>query len=156
MTSPSLHDIRKELQTLDATTLGDLCARLARYKKENKEFLAYLLFDAHDEQAYAGQVKDAMAGMFQDLPSGNLYYIKKSVRKILRFVNRQIKYSGVRTTEVELRLAFCHHIKAAGIALPEGTVLANLYQRQVTLIGKTVARLPDDVRTDYQRDVDIL
>jgi hypothetical protein len=31
--------------------------RLARFKKENKELLSYLLFEAHDERAFIAGVK---------------------------------------------------------------------------------------------------
>jgi hypothetical protein len=36
-TSFGLQDIKKELQHLSSLQVADLCLRLARYKKENKE-----------------------------------------------------------------------------------------------------------------------
>ena len=80
--------------------------RLAKYKLENKELLTYLLFEAHDESAYISMIKAEIDQYFDALPKGNVYYIKKSLRKILRITNRQVKYSGQPTTEVELRLYF--------------------------------------------------
>ena len=80
--------------------------RMAKHKKENKELLTYLLFEAHDEPAFVSNVKAEMDELFCSLPSGNVYYIKKSLRKILRIVNKQIKYSGLKQTELELRLYF--------------------------------------------------
>jgi len=44
-------EIKKELQHLDNTQLTELCLRLVRYKKENKELTGYLLFDADNERA---------------------------------------------------------------------------------------------------------
>ena len=41
----SLSEIRKELQMLPPKRLQELCLRIARYKKENKELLAFLLFE---------------------------------------------------------------------------------------------------------------
>ena len=46
ITTYGLQDIKKELQHLSSLQIADLCLRLSRYKKENKELLAYLLFEA--------------------------------------------------------------------------------------------------------------
>src|SRR5258705_13034415 len=131
MKATSLTDIKKELQTLDLTTIQGMCFRLAKYKKENKELLGYLLFEAHDEQGYIDSVKEELEKLFKTLPPGNEYFIKKTLRKILRFTNRQIKYSGLKQTELELRICFCSKAKQARIPLHAGTVLFNLYQQQL-------------------------
>ena len=52
MKSASLSDVKNELSHLDKNELTELCLRLARYKKENKELLSCLLFDANDEENY--------------------------------------------------------------------------------------------------------
>jgi HPt (histidine-containing phosphotransfer) domain-containing protein len=157
MNTASLHDIKKELHTLDAEALADLCMRLAKYKKENKELLSYLLFEAHNEQAYIASVKEHVDELYTTLPSRtNLYLVKKTLRKILRVVNKQIKYSGVKETEVDLRIYFCTKIKEARIPLTTGTVLYNLYQQQLKKINAALDKMPEDLQADYQRDVEKL
>ncbi len=153
MKTASLHEIKSELQHRDQNELMALCLRLAKYKKENKELLNYLLFEAHHEQAYVTGVKEDMDELFTTLPAQNVYLIKKVLRKILRFVNRQVKYSGIKSTEVELRMYFCEKIKQASIPMPTGTVLFNLYQQQVAKILSLVESLPEDVQLDYQSDL---
>lgn len=154
MTAASIHEIKKELQALDTKDLRELCMRLAKYKKENKELLTYLLYEAGNEQSYINAVKEDMDEMFTELPSrSNLYYVKKGLRKILRFVNKQIRYSGIKQTELELRIYFCSKILDAGIPLREGTVLYNLYQQQLKKIYAIVLKLPEDLQLDYQREV---
>jgi hypothetical protein len=154
MNTASLHEIKKELQSLDADTLAGLCMRLSKYKKENKELLTYLLFEAHDEQSYITNVKEAVDELFTTVPARNLYLIKKVLRKVLRFVNKQIKYSGVKQTEVELRIHFCMKVKAARIPLSAGTVLFNLYQQQLNKIHAALEKLPEDLQSDYQREIE--
>lgn len=153
MKTASLHEIKSELQHRDQRELMALCLRLAKYKKENKELLNYLLFEAHHEQAYVTGVKEDMDELFTTLPTQNVYLIKKALRKILRFVNRQVKYSGIKSTEVELRMYFCEKIKQASIPMTTGTVLFNLYQQQVAKILSLVESLPEDVQLDYQSDL---
>ncbi len=156
MNTASLNEIKKEINTLDTETLAGLCMRLAKYKKENKELLNYLLFEAHNEQAYTASVKETIDELFTDIPAPNLYLTKKTLRKILRFVNKQIKYSGISQTEIALRVYFCTKTKEARIPLTKSTVLFNLYQQQLNRIHTALAKLPEDLRSDYQREIENL
>lgn len=153
MTTASLQEIKKELRTLDADRLQEICMRLARYKKENKELLNYLLFEADHEAHYVSHVKEEMTELFAAIPPSNVYLIKKSLRKILRFANRQIKYSGEKQTEIEIRIFFCLKMKQARISRPQGSVLFNLYQQQIKKIEAALQKLPDDIRADFDRDL---
>lgn len=156
MKAVSINEIKKELANLNVRSLQDLCMRLAKYKMENKELLTYLLFEAHDESAYINLVKGEIDQLFDSLPKGNVYYIKKSLRKILRITNRQIKYSGQPTTEVDLRIYFCSKVISAGIPLQQSQVLTNLFEQQVKKIDTVIGRLPEDLQYDYQRDFEPL
>jgi hypothetical protein len=156
MKAVSINEIKKELMNLDSKSLQDLCMRLAKYKLENKELLTYLLFEANDESAYISLIKAEIDQHFETLPKGNVYYIKKSLRKILRITNRQIKYSGQPATEVELRIYFCSRIISAGIPLHQSQVLTNLFEQQVKKIETVIARLPEDLQYDYHRDFESL
>ncbi len=154
MKAASVNEIKRELAELDSKTVQELCMRLVKYKKENKELLTYLLFGGHDEEGYIAHVKTEMDELFHSLPTGNVYFIKKSLRKILRFANKQIKYSGNKKTELELRLHFCIKVKEAGVPLRSSTVLYNMNEQQVKKIKALLARLPDDLQYDYQREVE--
>ena len=153
MKAASLKEIKSNLESLDPEQLAGICLRLARFKKENKELLTYLLFEAGDEAAYVALVKEEVGDLFADLPTGNTYYIKKSLRKILRVVNRQVKYSGIAQTEIELRIFFCLQMRQARIPMQTGTVLHNLYQQQLKKIRTLVSKLPEDLQTDYESDM---
>jgi hypothetical protein len=153
MKAASLKEIKSNLIALEPEQLAEICLRLAKFKKENKELLTYLLFEAGDETSYVGLVKEEVADLFSELPTGNTYYVKKSLRKILRVVNRQVKYSGIAETEIELRIFFCLQMRAARIPLHPGTVLHNLYSMQVKKIKAMVGKLPEDMQTDYEADL---
>jgi hypothetical protein len=156
MNSASIGEIKKELHRLDVDTLQSICLRLAKYKKENKELLSYLLSDADDEPGYIRSIKEEIDVMFVELDGRNLYITKKMLRKILRFANRQIKYSGIAQTELELRIYFCEKIKDAGIPLTAGTVLFNLYQQQLKKITSVLAKLPEDYQVDYASAIEAI
>jgi hypothetical protein len=153
MEAASLNEIKKELQHADSEVLAGLCMRLAKYKKENKELLSYLLFEAHNEQAYINSVKEEVDKLFTTLPDRNVYLMKKTLRKILRVVNKQIKYSGIKETELDLRLYFCKKVRIARVPLTTGTVLFNMYQQQVKKITAALEKLPEDLQADYAQAV---
>lgn len=156
MKAATINELKKELAHLNVQTLQEICLRLAKYKNENKELLTYLLFEANDEVSYIENVKREIADQFESLPSSNVYLIKKSIRKILRIANKQIKYSGSKKTEVEIRIHFCAQVRSAKIRLEPGTVLYNLYNQQRKKIGQALASLPEDLQYDYHADIERL
>jgi hypothetical protein len=153
MTFATLAEIKKELQQVDADLLQTLCLRLAKYKKENKELLGYLLFESQNEPSYIRQIKEDIDQQFEELKDRNLYIVKKMLRKILRFTNRHIKYSVNDETDLELRIYFCEKVKAANIPLATSTTLSNLYQGQLKKINAIVSKLPEDLQSDYARAI---
>lgn len=157
MKAASLNEIKKELTFLEPEILQQLCLRLAKYKVENKELLTYLLFEANNEPDYIENVKSHVDKLFEDFPSKtNLYLAKKSLRKILRFTNKQIRYSGNIKTEVELRIFFCTKLKDSKIKIRESVVLTNLYKQQMTKIETALSKLPEDLQYDYQKEIKYL
>lgn len=156
MKTASLSEVQKELITLSPKELTALCLRLAKYKKENKELLSYLLFEAHDEKQYVESIKEQANDLFAEMNRSNNYLVKKSLRKVLRFINKHIKYSGIKQTELELRLYFCNKIKSERIPINSTTVLSNLFQREIEKIKKTYSQLHEDLQYDYKSDIENL
>jgi hypothetical protein len=156
MESVSLNAIKKELNYLPSEQLADLCLRLSRYKRENKELLSYLLFDAHDEAAFIEKVKAEIDEQYIIMPKGNLYIVKKSLRKILKSTTKFIKFSGIKQTEVELLIYFSIKMKTAGYSNTYNTLLTNLYEQQLIKINKAIEKLHEDLQFDYQKEVEKL
>ena len=156
MQSASLSEIKKELQTLHPAQLVELCTKLAKYKKDNKELLNYLLFEASDEESYINAVKEEIDKQYTEINKSNIYFAKKSLRKILRFTNKQIKYSGLKQTEVELLIHFCKKLRKSGIEINKSTALENIYIRQVQKIRKALSTLHEDLQNDYESDMRLI
>ena len=153
MKAATLKEIKTELSTLHPVKVLNLCMHLAKYKKENKELLTYLLFEAYDEQSYIKEVKDQIDEQFEGVNKSSLYLAKKTLQKILRATNRFIKYSGSKQTEVELLIYFCKKIRKSGMPLRANTALGNLYQRQMKRINKALATLHEDLQYDYSEEM---
>ena len=148
--------IKQELLNTPAATLIELCLRLARFKKENKELLTYLLFEAHDTATYIESVKNEMATQFAGINKSNLYIVKKTLRKILRTANKHTRYSGLPMVEIELLIYFCTSMKALDVSIKNNQVLSNIYQNQIKKINKAIAGLHKDLQYDYLRELNKL
>lgn len=149
MKSATIAQLKKELQQRSSEELLQLCLRLARFKLENKELLTYLLFEADNEEGYIDTVKTQIDAQFLEINTTNYYYVKKSVRKILRGLRKYIRYSGKKETEVELLLYFCQKLRALSPSIFENRTLTNLYERQLMAIKKKIAALHEDLQYDY-------
>jgi hypothetical protein len=155
MKSATVNELRKELKDSDPDVVRELCLRLIKYKKENKELATYAIFESHDETAYLKNVCEEIEESFKEIPrGGNTYYIKKTLRKILRFANRQIKYSGNKISELEIRIFFLEQMLEAKVPKYSGTVLGNLYDQQVKKILSIQKGMEEDLQADFQSQID--
>ena len=157
MKSASLHELKKELQLLPAAELVDLCVTLAKYKKDNKDFLNYLLFQSHDAAEFVVEIKEEMDEYFQELRSQpNLYYVKKSLRKLLRLLTRYCKYLNNKGLAAELHIYFCMKLKQSTIPFRKSQLLVNMYEQQLKKINTLISGLHEDLQNDYLRDLETI
>ena len=154
MKAVSVVTIRKELKYKSNAELAELCLRLSRFKKENKELLTYLLFEADNEAGYIETVKNEIDEQFEMINTNSYFYIKKSVRKILRNTKKYIRYSLNKETEVELLLYFCKKLKRMSPSIKHNTTLTNIYGRNLEAITKKVHKLHEDLQYDYTIEIE--
>jgi len=155
MKPAGLAEIKKELQELDKDRLLELCLALAKYKKDNKEYLGYLLFDAHDKPALVAGVKEIIDEQMAELQKQpNLYYIKKGLRKLLRIVNKYCKYAADKALAAELHIYFCQKFKDTGIPYQKDKRLVNLYAGELKKINSLVNSLHEDLQQDFREGME--
>jgi len=149
MKTVTAKELSQELTYRTPKELRDLCLRLSRFKKENKELLTYLLFESSDELAYVNSVKKEMDEEFDHINTTSYYFIRKSVRKILKNTRKYIRYSQKKQTEVDLLLYFCGKLKEISPSIRRNTALMNLYTRLLDTISKKIPVLHEDLQYDY-------
>lgn len=153
MKAATISQLKKELSYRSPEELLVLCLRLSKFKKENKELLTYLLFESIDEEAFIEQIKAEVDSEFQNINTKNFFYVKKSVRKILRLIKKYSRYSSRKETEVELLLYFLQKLKIFKPPINRNVTLMNLYQRQLLSVKKIISSLHEDLQHDYQFEV---
>ena len=156
MKPATLAQIKKELNMRSSDELLNLCLRLGRFKKENKELLTYWLFEAEDEEGYVSHIKEMVDELFDGITNTNMYYLKKSVRKILREIKKCIRYSNSKETEVRLLLYFCEQLLDFKPSVKRNTTLMNLCERQLAMAAKQIDKLHEDLQMDYEEELNEL
>lgn len=156
MKAATVQEIKQELVNLKPSELVEICQRLARFKKENKELLTYLLFEAHDEQSFVLSVKKEVDELFETVNQSQLYFAKKTLRKIVRVINKFARYSGSKQTDIELRIYFCTKLMNSGIPFQQNKIISNLYEGQLKKIATVLPTLHEDLQYDFNKLVEPL
>ena len=94
-----------------------------------------------------------MASQFESVNKSNVYFVKKTLRKILRTAAKYTRYSGLATVEIELYVYFCSSMKDLNISIDKNPVLSNIYQNQLKKIDKAVSTLHEDLQYDYLKEI---
>ncbi|MBK5209384.1 MAG: hypothetical protein JJE44_07755 [Flavobacteriaceae bacterium] len=156
MKAVTIKELKTELSHYSQKDLMELCLRLSKFKKENKELLTYLLFESSNEDGYINSIKLEIDEQFELVNTKTYYFIKKSVRKILRTVKTAIRYSKKKETEIELLLYFCKKLKDFKPSIKNSTVLKNLFNREIDSIKKKMLVLHEDLQYDYELELEKL
>jgi hypothetical protein len=153
MKAASVNEIKQELKRLNSAELIEFCLRLARFKKENKELLTFLLFEAHDLQTYIDNVKEEIDEGFTQVNLSSVHFAKKTLRKILRLCNKHIRYTGSKTAEVEILLRYIINFKGLKLSWNKSIALTNLYKSQLKKIELAIVSMHEDLQHDYLKDL---
>ena len=156
MKAATISQLKQELINRPPGELVELCLRLSKFKKENKELLTYLLYEASNEAAYIENVKREIDIQFEQINTASYYYIKKSVRKILRLTKKYIRYSKKKETEADLLIYFCYKLINFSPSIQDSLPLRNLLNRQIAAIRKAISSLHPDLQYDYETELNEL
>ena len=153
MKAATVKEIGQELTNLTPRELRDLCLSLARFKKENKEFITYLLFESSDETSYVESVKLEIDRQFEQVNKKSYYFIKKGLRRILTNTRKYIRYSRNRKSEMDLMIYYCQKLRKFTPSVLKNKALRNMYLRQLEAIREKLGSLHEDLQFDYEPEI---
>jgi hypothetical protein len=152
MKSANIRELKRELQELQPHEVTELCLRLCRFKKENKELLTYLLFESHDEASFIEGVKEEIDERFIQVNRKSPYFVRKSFRSILQLTRKFIRYSANKETEVELLLHFCSQLKNFKPDVSKNKRQLNIYLKLMEQVDKKIDALHEDLQYDFRKE----
>lgn len=153
MKAASVQEIKAGLKDKGQKELVELCLRLARYKKENKELLSFLLFEEENLPTYISGVNELVDETFAAVNVSSVHFAKKTIRRALRIANKHIRYTGSKTAEVEILLHYCTNFKGLKLAWQKSVLLSNIYRSQLKKIEAALATMHEDLQYDYRRSL---
>lgn len=146
-----ISDIKKQLENKPRKELLEYCLRLGKFKKENKEFLSFLLFEEEDLSAYIEKVNEETSGFFEEVNLSNVYFIKKSIRKIIRNINKHIRFTASKQAEAEILIHFCNSFEKYSLHGKKSRQLENIFNSQVKKIEAAISGIHPDLQYDLNQ-----
>lgn len=153
MHSATIDTIKTELKQLPPKQVLDLLLRLARFKKENKELLTYILFESANESEYVEQVKKEIAEEMLEIDGLPGYQYKKQFRKIQRKINKPVKYIGNKSATAELYLHMIRMISEKKKTTYLAAFLEKIVQQYTVKIEKLLPGIEDDLAADIRKQL---
>ncbi len=153
MKTITIKELKAELNNCSNNEIIELCLLLSKFKKENKELLTYLLVESSNEEGYINNIKTEINEQFDLINTKTYYFIKKSVRKILRLIKKYIRYSKSKETEIELLIYFCKKLYEFKPSIKKNNALQNICIREMEAIRKKMTLLHEDLQYDYELEL---
>lgn len=147
----SLSEIKKALEHRHQSELLADCLRLVKFKKENKELLSFILFESQNLPSFIQKVKEEVDGLFIEMNMSNVYFIKKTTRKILRNLTKYIRFIQSKEIEAELLIYFCNCFHRYKIPVNKSKQLMNIYASQRKKIEAVMETLHPDLQYDLRK-----
>jgi hypothetical protein len=148
--------LKNELRQHSQQELIEICLKLAKFKKENKELLSYVLFDSNDEDGYIRSIKEVIDEEFSKFNHERLYFVKKSTRRTLRIIKKYVRYSKKKETETQVLLYFCEKMKQLPPTFKSSRQMINIYERQLEIVKKAIETLHEDLQHDFNLELEEL
>ncbi|HVZ95563.1 MAG TPA: hypothetical protein VG847_01710 [Chitinophagaceae bacterium] len=153
MKAASLSDIKSELETRSDKELVSYCVRLSEFRKENKELLTYVLFEENFPEIFIDNFKQEMNQLFSEINRSNIYYVRKSIRKILRYTNKYVRFISSAHLACEMLIHFCNSIIIFDIPVRKSAQLMNIYDGQLKKIDSIISTLHPDLQYDLKKQL---
>ena len=155
MDTASIKQLKDTLSTLGREELTGLLLRMVKFKKENKELLTFLLYEAGDLDAYVYETSQEIKDEFENYRLKTAYYKRKGCRRILRILKKYIKYAADKEVEVRLLLAYVSMVAESKTFITD-RVIQKIAFRQLLLAEKSLVKLHEDLQYEYKLELEEL
>lgn len=150
-----LSDLKKELAELSKPELIQLCLRVAKLKRENKELLAYLIYDASDPLFYAQKLKPEIKEVFEQ-PFQHAYYLTKSIRKSMRLITKYYRFTSNKQGETELLIYLADQFHNTWRKEYLYQALGKVIIRCLEKAEANLKKIDEDFRADFEQPIEEL
>jgi hypothetical protein len=112
-----------------------------------------VLFESADENQFISKIESEIDLQFAHINIKSNYIINKNIRKIQRYIVKQIRFSKQKETEIALRIHFCKNLVDIQSKYDINNTRHQMLMRQIELIRKALAYLHEDLQFDYELEL---
>ena len=152
----SLAEIKKEIAYLNERELTDLILDLAKFTTDNKAYLFFKLFGRENHHLFIEMVQEELEMEFAKANTKHYHYAKKSAQAIRRKLNKNLKLTKDKSSQIELIIFFCKNLKLYGYLNFRHPVIDNLYKVQIGKTEKLISTLHEDLQYDFKSTLEDL
>lgn len=152
----SLAEIKKEIAYLNERELTDLILDLAKFTTDNKAYLFFKLFGRENHRLFIEMVQEELEMEFAKANTKHYHYAKKSAQSIRRKLNKNLKLTKDKSSQIELIIFFCKNLKLYGYLNFRHPVIDNLYKVQIGKAEKLISTLHEDLQYDFKSTLEDL
>lgn len=149
----SLAEIKKELQHLSPKELIEVITDLSKFSTDNKLFLYFKLYGREQPDLFAEMVQEELINDFRNGNQRNAHYAKKSAQAVRRKLNKYLKFTKDKPTQIDLISFFCEMLYEYGYLMYRHPVIENLYLLQVGKVERLIGQMHEDLQFDYRDKV---
>jgi hypothetical protein len=86
--------------------------------------------------------------------TANIWFAKKTIRKILRLANKYAKYAGSKELEVQFHIHYLNGLKQLPDHIIKAPIMDKLVRSEEQKIRKLIRSLHEDLQYDLLRQLD--
>jgi hypothetical protein len=146
-----IHEIRVKTNELSVESMHRLLTRLMRFKRENKELVAFELFVRDEPEAWFADIRKECHATLDDMNTSHPYFMKKTLRKLIRTVKTYARYAGDPAIEAELLCILLEAFHQRRLHEHTADKIQKIVTDTQVRLQKIIAKLHDDLQYDFIR-----
>lgn len=147
----SLQQIKKELEKVDHKQMIQYCLKLASYKRDNKLYLNYLLFESENEITYKEKIQSEILKQFEDINDSTVYYLKKRIRKTKQLLYKYVTFTEQMETHLELYIFFLKQLHPYAQQIESSKQIQSMILTVIRSFEKKLSKLHEDLQYDFRQ-----
>ncbi|MFM7709422.1 MAG: hypothetical protein ACKO5C_00765 [Ferruginibacter sp.] len=146
-----VQELRKRTADLQTSELIQLLSRLMRFKRENKELVAYELFVRDQPEVWFSEIRESFNSELETMNTSHPYFMKKTMRKLIRRAKTYARYAGDPAIESELFCGLLEVFNEHHLHVHPSDIVRKIYYDTFTRLEKNISKLHEDLQYDFER-----
>ena len=146
-----IHELRVKTNDLSVESLHRLLTRLMRFKRENKELVAFELFIRAEPENWFADIREECNVTLNEMNTSHPYFMRKTMRKLIRTLKTYARYAGDPAIEAELLCILLEAFHQKHLHEHTAEKIRKIVTDTQVRLQKMISKLHDDLQYDFIR-----